>query len=336
MLRNHFNKFGLDLTSDTDTHIISDSYTTTKKANQHITFLDIDIFKTDDTIHAREHRKETSAMSYLKYNSAHARHTFSGIIKSQLYRLRRLCSRNIDFEYAVADLKQRCIKSEYPANIIDNILNTAPNITRTLTKSLQLRNQEETPSVSLVVLSGTSYGKVFSDFATKVNNFSLPLFKVEVIKSTSLSVSQLLFHNCVNKRESSTCTSHTCIICSNNMNKEHANVKSTITGEMYKVDRTLNCKDSGIYVLTGGCEQQYSGKTTTPYHNRCHEHLMKRKTATVFTHKEKCRKCMDLCNCAISLVEHYWDRGKYSLSEREYLWNHRIQGTLNIQKSLKK
>ena len=90
--------------------------------------------KVDNMIHTREHRKETSAVSYLNYKSAHPRHCFAGIIKSQLYRLRRLCSSNIDFEYAVASLKQRCVKSEYSAVMIDNILNTAPDITRTITK----------------------------------------------------------------------------------------------------------------------------------------------------------------------------------------------------------
>ena len=28
------------------------------------------------------------------------------------------------------------------------------------------------------------------------------------------------------------------------------------------------------------------------------------------------------------------DRGMHTLSEREYLWNHRIEGTLNIQKKI--
>ena len=168
MLHTHFNKYALDLTCDSDTYII-DNENIREKGEKHATFLDIDVFKAGNTIHTREHRKATS---YLKYNSAHPRHTFAGIIKSQLYRLHRLCYRNIDYENAVADLKLRCIKSEYPITVIGNILNTAPNIIRTITKNPQLHNQDETPTVSLVVLSGRSYGKLFSDFATKMNNLS--------------------------------------------------------------------------------------------------------------------------------------------------------------------
>ena len=201
----------MHLTCYNDTHII-DNENIIRKGEKHITFLDIDVFKTDNTIRTREHRKDTSAKSYLKYNFAYPRHIFAGIIKSQLHRLRRLCSRNIDYENAVVDLKQRCIKSEYPITVIDNILNTAPNIIRTITKNPPLRNQDETPTVSLVVLSGTSYDKQFSDFATKMNNLSHPLFKVELVKSTFLSISKVLFHNCVNMRQTTFCTSGTCII----------------------------------------------------------------------------------------------------------------------------
>ena len=71
----------------------------------------------------------------------------------------------------------------------------------------------------------------------------------------------------------------------------------------------LNCNDGGIYVVPGGCEQQYSGKTNTPYSNRTYKHFTKIKTGPVFTHKQTCDKCVDLCNYSISMVEHYLDRG---------------------------
>ena len=334
-LREHFNKFSLDLTCDTDTHVVNDD-TVTEKVDKYVTFLDFEIFKSDSTIHSREHRKETSAKHYLKYNSAHPRHCFAGIIKSQLYRLRRLCSRNVDFENAVTGLKQRCVESEYPVKMIDNILNTAPGITRTITKtSANLKQQDEIPTIKLVVLSGTSYDKHFSDFATRINGLSHPHFKMQLVKSVSSSVSRLLFRNCANVKETNTCSPNNCIICTNNMNSGDSKVVSSVTNKSYKINNKLSCNDSGIYVVTGGCAQQYSGKTTTPFNNRTSEHFVKVKSSTIFNHKEKCSKCRDLPNCSVSFVEQQWDRGKYSLSEREYLWNYRIKGTLNIQKTLK-
>ena len=67
----------------------------------HVTFLDVDLFKSEGTIHTKEHCKVTSSNLYLRFESAHPQHTFPGIAKSQLYRIRRLCSRDADFEDAV-------------------------------------------------------------------------------------------------------------------------------------------------------------------------------------------------------------------------------------------
>ena len=334
-LRSHFNRFDLDLTCDTDTHVINDD-TVIEKNEKFVTFLDMEIFKDENSIHTREHRKETSALAYLKYNSAHPRHTFAGIIKSQLYRIRRLCSRNIDYETAVRKLRQRCISSDYPTKIVDNILKTAPNLLRTIkTKtSPKLRGQDEIPAVKLVVLSGTVYGKQFTEFVTQMNKLAHPHFKVKLINSTALSIGQLLFRNCADKRESTNCDP-SCFICSNNMSNSGGVVTSSITNIPYKTDQNLNCNDGGIYVATVGCKQQYSGKTTTPYNNRTFEHFHKIRTGTIFTHKISCDKCSELSDCSISFMEHYWDRGKYTLSEREFLWNYRIKGRLNIQKTLK-
>ena len=36
----------------------------------------------------------------------------------------------------------------------------------------------------------------------------------------------------------------------------------------------------------------------------------------------------------IQFLENVWDRGKHSLSEREYLWNRRFKGDINVQKTL--
>ena len=39
--------------------------------------------------------------------------TFMGIVKSQMYRLRRLCSRDEDYKDAIQNLKKRCLNSGY-------------------------------------------------------------------------------------------------------------------------------------------------------------------------------------------------------------------------------
>ena len=91
--------YDLEITCHTDTHFVTDT-SISEKTNNFITFLDVEIYKAEDTIHSREHRKETSSSSYLSIKSAHPRHTFPGIIKSQLIRIRRLCSSDVDYKHS--------------------------------------------------------------------------------------------------------------------------------------------------------------------------------------------------------------------------------------------
>ena len=114
-----------------DSHKITNG-TILEKETKEITFLDMDIFKAGGTIHSKEHRKETSVNSYLPFNSAHPKYTFSGIFKSQLFRLRRLCSRNTDFQNSVEDLKIRCLRSGYKKEMVESSLSLERNLIKNI------------------------------------------------------------------------------------------------------------------------------------------------------------------------------------------------------------
>ena len=81
-----------------------------------------------------EHRKVTSASTYLLSTSAHPSHTFVGIVKSQLIRLRRICSNNEDFNVSVENLKSRCLDSGYSASMVNRIIALVPTLERKLVK----------------------------------------------------------------------------------------------------------------------------------------------------------------------------------------------------------
>ena len=59
------------------------------------------------------------------------------------------------------------------------------------------------------------------------------------------------------------------------------------------------------------------------------------KNTTVKEHLDSCKSNPTTNDVKIQFLENVWDRGKYSLSEREYLWNKRLKGTINIQKTIK-
>ena len=85
--------------------------------------------------------------------------------------------------------------------------------------------------------------------------------------------------------------------------------------------------------MTCKCNEQYVGKTTVQFNKRFNEHL--NKATSVKEHLENCDTKPTVKDINIQYLENVWNRGKYTLSEREFLWNKRLKGSINLQKTLK-
>ena len=193
-LQEVFLGYGLELTCDTDSHEIKNGILHEKETKV-LTFLDMDIFKADGTIHSKEHRKETSVNSYVPFNSAHPHHMFAGIVKSQLYRLRRWCSRDSDFQDSVESLKMRCIRSGYNLNMVQQISRPSYTLERRLS-NIDRTSENQKISIQLVTLAGTSYEKEFINFAKQINSYLVSFgFKIEIVRSTAPTIGRVLFNN---------------------------------------------------------------------------------------------------------------------------------------------
>ena len=330
LLKICFQKYDLDLTCDTDSHTVSNGVVTEKESKK-LTFLDLDIFKCDGTIHTTEHRKSTSADKYLVVTSAHPRHTFPGIVKSQLYRLRRLCSRDTDFKVAAKDLEVRCINSGYQSKMVNDILSSANSLSRNLAHVPSHPVKDNV--VRLVTLAGSSYVHKFTDFASRMNRIlSNSDIRIEVVRCTSSPISRLLFNNGDVISGSGDTVNDQCTACTNGIMNDTGYIKSNVTNRSFKVDTKLNCKNGGIYVADAACSAQYTGKTIH-FGVRSREHFVQGSTA-VSQHIQTCNRCNNVSDFKLTFVEDYLKRGKYSLLEREFLWNNRIRGSINTQKTL--
>ena len=73
----------------------------------------------------KENRKETASNL-----SAHPEYTFRGIVKSQMLRLRRLCSRDKDFKSAIEGLLSRYHNSGYDQTMVNDIIKEAASLKR--------------------------------------------------------------------------------------------------------------------------------------------------------------------------------------------------------------
>ena len=156
-------------------------------------------------------------------------------------------------------------------------------------------------------------------------------FKVVIVKGTAPTLGQYLFNNNNKSSIVEECCVQNCVVCPNNVENKSGVVKSVLKGNEYKVERGLTCNDGGIYVIEGACTGQYSGKTVV-FGNRSFEHFKKSKKTSIYDHMRECQMCNSVKDFS---VENFLSRGKYSLSEREMLWNERIKGLINVQKTLK-
>ena len=321
-LEEQFNKFGLQLTCETS------------KEKLHL--LDIEVFIADNKFHTKEHRKETASSSYIRFGSAHPNHCFKGIIKSQMYRLRRLCSRNSDFMHAIRDLKDRCLNSNYDKELVEGILAQATSLDRDLSPRNVVSDDSNIHTIRWVTLSGSSYGKQICDFTRNINSLlSKHRIKIEVVNTTGSSLSQLLFNNREKYETSHICSTMNCSICSNNLRPDSNTVVST-SGRKYHIDTKLNCHNCGIYRILCPCVAGYTGKTTGFFNKRFDEHFLVYKDSSVFDHTKVCQLGNRKDKYSVQFLENCLNRGKYTLSEREYLWNQRLGGELNAQKVLRK
>ena len=110
----------------------------------------------------------------------------------------------------------------------------------------------------------------------------------EVIKTTAPTLGKQLFNNNNNSSlldAMEKCPSK-CKVCGRNARGDKSIVTSKATGESYNIDKKMTCNNSGIYLVTCKCEEQYTGKTTVSTGRRYNEHW--RKKTSVKEHIQKC------------------------------------------------
>ena len=323
-LEEKFAEFGLKLT-----HEVS---------KEKLVLLDIEIYIDNNRFETKEHRKETASNSYIKFGSSHPSHCFKGIIKSQMIRLRRLCSKDSDFISAISSLKTRCIMSGYDPELVQGILSQAGALQRRLESRAQptaTNDADEMKTIRWVVLSGTSYEKNITTFTRNINELlKSHNIRLELVKSTGSSLGRLLFNN-REKYETHQCNSGNCSICAHQIRDPGNHVASKITRCEYKVDKSLSCTDSGIYRITCPCSAAYTGKTTTSFGQRFDEHFKSYHKSSINDHSKECPQGKKKEDYKLQFLENVFSRGKYTLSEREFLWNERLGGEINIQKILR-
>ena len=228
--------------------------------------------------------------------------------------------------------------SGYDPELVQGILDQAGALQRRLESRAQptaMNDTDEMKAIRWVVLSGTSYEKNITTFTRNINELlKNHNIRLELVKSTGSSLGRLLFNN-REKYETHQCNSGNCSICAHQIRDPGNHVASKITRCEYKVDRSLSCTDSGIYRITCPCSAAYTGKTTTSFGQRFDEHFKSYHKSSINDHSKECPQGKNKEDYKLQFLENVFSRGKYTLSEREFLWNERLGGEINIQKILR-
>ena len=69
-----------------------------------------------------------------------------------MYRLRRLCSKDVDFISAIENLKIRCYNSDCDKDMVNGILDKAKDLQRNLIKATHPSNNSNIKTIRWVVL----------------------------------------------------------------------------------------------------------------------------------------------------------------------------------------
>ena len=119
---------------------------TTHISETSVTFLDINISVQDNKLATSVHYKPTDSHSYLLYSSSHPSHVKDSIPYSQFLRLRRLCSKDSDFNSKCDEMSNFFSERGYPDSILSKALNRVQNVNReSALESSASDNEERIP-----------------------------------------------------------------------------------------------------------------------------------------------------------------------------------------------
>ena len=124
-----------------------------KDVGEYVPFLDIQYcFDIHGQLQTDLYVKPTDARSYLNFNSAHPRHTFSGIVYSQCLRLRRIINDQHRLARRLNELLAAFDKSGYPEELLMNIRNKVQRMERRLDTPTD-RNDDAQDAKPVVIVS---------------------------------------------------------------------------------------------------------------------------------------------------------------------------------------
>jgi len=270
-----------------------------------INFLDTTIYKSyvdgdinNATLLSKVYFKDTDTHQLVHKSSFHPKHTFRGVLKSQLLRFKRISSTFVDYDNACIILFSALSKRNYSKSFLRKMKRDVWAVQATNRKTDTVITTEK-PLLPIVIPfcnTGHELSRSWKNFIKQNDKFEN--FRLITAYCNSKNLGQKLVRsnlynntvNCVSNCKSASlicdhlgmhrCSSSRCKAC--NYIKPDCVFKSTYNGRCFKLKNKFTCKSVNvIYLITcKRCSKQYVGQTGRALGERICDHL-----SNIRTHK---------------------------------------------------
>jgi hypothetical protein len=266
-----------------------------------ISFLDMTIYKRDEangeaSLQTKIYFKETDTHQLLHKDSSHPKHTFKGILKSQLLRFKRLSSCFYDFNSTCKILFDALTKRNYSKSLLRKMKRDIWNYSPPIAPAAAPK-QKELPIVVPFCDVGISLSKKWKSVLGKNDKFNntrlitafcntknlrktlvrSQLSNVKINRSITKNNSIKTWLSDVTRKQITVgnfkCSSTKCKACLHVV--QSTVIKSSYNNRIFNVKNRFNCKsDNIIYLITcRKCRLQYVGQTGRSLADRITDHL---------------------------------------------------------------
>ena len=157
-----------------------------------------------------------------------------------MYRLRRLCSKDEDFQTSLEGLRLRCYNSGYDRTMVDQILRNAASLKREFNPKQHVA--ETVSKIRWVVQSGSMFEKEQTEFVRNINEvLKEHLVTFEIVKMTGPTIGSQLFNNFDESDALQPDCRGKCFVCKNNARGDPESVVSSVTKKKYYISPNVTC-----------------------------------------------------------------------------------------------
>lgn len=236
--------------------------------NSSINFLDTTTYKGPDfnrtnTLDTKVYFKDTDTHSLLHKNSFHPKHTFRGLVKSQLLRFHRICSQSTEFEKATQTLYGSLRKRGYARSFLRKI---RKSFLETKEKNLKTPIPLITTYSSLSIHINNRIKRNFED--TQRNNSVMQEFRIISAYRKNKNLQDILVKSKLKPKPGQPHKNKPQFF------KEKKSVKNRGTKQVFPILQKINLDTRNcVYIITcNKCGSQYIGETGNSIRIRLAQH----------------------------------------------------------------